>query len=215
VAIARAAELQKINDGVEIQKLVNNGLQGYLNWLGEQDATREQTNQFRVEELQYQESIARTVGQHRDLQLEIIDLVYEEKKRHLDYLKAQAELVGKTEEAARLQAEINNLPRQKARDQDHANRDNQSPLGRWKSELPQTLDEVNEKLEEIAVQGLNQLEDDLASATVKALGLKGALGDVVSQLIKLGLQILASYASGGNPLGNLFGGARARRRRGQ
>jgi hypothetical protein len=209
VAVARADELQKINDGVETQKLINNGLQGYLHWLGQQDATREQTNQFRVEELQFQESIARTAGQHRDLQLEIIDLVYEEKKRHLEYLKAQAELVGNTEEAARIQADINQLPSQKAREQKTAALSNQSPLERAKDELPKTLDDVNEKLEEIAVTGLNQLEDDLASATVKALGLKGALGDVVGQLIKLGLQILASYANGGNPLGSLFGGARA------
>jgi hypothetical protein len=209
VAIARAAELQLINDGLETQKLVNNGLRGYSHWLGQQDAQREQTTQFRVDELQYQESIARTVGQHRDLQLEILDLIYEEKKRHLDYLKAQAELTGNTEEAARIQADINQLPRQKAREQESARRDNQSPFDRYKSELPQSLDEVNQKLEEIAVTGLNQLEDDLASATVKALGLKGALGDIASQLIKLGLQILASYASGGNPLGGLFGGPRA------
>jgi hypothetical protein len=208
-AAARGEELMAIVDAVAQQKLANLALQNYVRFLSDLDRSQEQSAQFRIEDLQYRESIARSSREHRDLQLEIIDLIYEEKKRHLQYLKAQADLAGETAEAARIQAEINNLPNEKARDQDRASRDNQSPLGRWKSDLPQTLDEVNDKLEEIAVQGLNQLEDDLASATVKALGLKGALGDIVGQLIKLGLQILASYATGGNPLGNLFGGPRA------
>jgi len=151
--------------------------------------------------------LARTVKEQRNIQLQLLDLSYRQERARLEAVLADEKASEAAKEDARRR--LLALGHTYANDRQGVINQTRSPLDQWKSDLPQSLDEVNQKLEEIAVTGLTQLEDDLASATVKALGLKGALGDVASQLIKLGLQILASYATGGNPLGNLFGGPRA------
>ena len=92
-------------------------------------------------------------------------------------------------------------------------RGTESPLDAYNSSLPKTLDEVRERLQQIEVTGIHRLEDGLVSATVKALGLKGALGEIAGELLHLALQLAQSNKGGAGgilgllgKLGSLFGG---------
>jgi len=215
-AKARAAELIAINDAVEKQKLANQALQDRLHDAQQADRIAANDNAYRIEGLEYQDEIARTASEHRDVQLQILDLVYQEKLRHLEYLKAQADLVGNTEEAARIQAEINRLPEQKERDQDRTNRNTMSPGEAYLASLPKTMADLNNALQQIEVGGLEDLNKQLTEAVMSAdsLGdLFGSLGDIfhnvskqiMEELINLAIQMFIM-----RPLAEaLFGGGSA------
>jgi uncharacterized protein YcbK (DUF882 family) len=209
----QGAQVIAAGEAVAIQRKANIFAKGAAEQLArsmrEQDEAIAQAIGFQVEELEAREADARTLGERRALQLQILDLVYEERLRHLEYLKAQAELAKNTAEAARIQAEINNLPREKARAEGDASDGTKSPLDRYRDELPSDLADIQERLEEIQVTGLKALEDDLVSAASKALGLKGALGEVVDQLLRLAFQMAASALGGNLDISAVFGGGRA------
>jgi hypothetical protein len=201
ITAAQGDELIAMHDKVAVAKLEAIDAKRRLARMQEADQEIAQSVGFQLEDLQYRESIARSSGEHRDLQLQIVDLVYQEKLRHLEYLKAQAELVGNTEEAARLQAEINNLPAQQARATDQANRSTMSPGQQYLDSLPKSLGEVNDQLQRIEVQGLERLTDQLGDAALNAKSFGGFLRDagqagmemakqVLAELIKLALQML-------------------------
>lgn len=179
--------------------------------LRDQQDAQAQAAQFKIDELGFQASIARTAGTERDLRLQMLDILYDQKKLALQQLKADADRLGKTADAARIQADINELARQKARDKYNIEDGTKSPMEAYKDRLPKTLADVTAELEKIQVRGLQALEDDLVSATTKALGLKGALGEVAEGLIRLAFQILQSSALNGINIGQLlgFGGGRA------
>jgi len=91
-----------------------------------------------------------------------------------------------------------------------------------------SADSLADEIDGIKIEVLDQVADKLTNATTAALGLSGALGDIVGQIIKIGIQraIIAPIAnslfgkadgsSGGGGIGSaissiagLFGGARA------
>jgi uncharacterized protein (TIGR02594 family) len=213
LAQERAKQLTQAVHQTATQERINLGLEGYLRWLSEQDAAREQQAQIAIDQKQFDESIARTTDDHRKLQLEILDLVYEEKKRHLEYLKAQADLVGNTAEAARIQAQINDLPRQKANDTRHANDNTRRPLDDYLNRMPQSAAEINERVEQLTVDELESVRQGIDGAITKALGIKDPL---LEGLIDLFIQQVlikpianalngAMNAQGGGGLGGFLG----------
>lgn len=205
-------ELIERSKTVAEQRKVNIEMRRFVRSLEERQLAVDQEYQFRIEELQYLKEVARTTDERLKIELQIIDLSYEQRDFDLRIARAKAVSAQQWEEVARIDAQMTQLARQRSRDQDRARRNNQSPMERYRDSLPQTLADVQERLEEIQVLGLRGLENDLVSAAQKALKLKGALGEVVGELIRLGFQILASQlfngGTNGGILGNIFGGGR-------
>jgi hypothetical protein len=197
------------NQAVADQKRANIIVRSFIQQQEELQRDADQEYGFKNDQLEYQRDIARTTGKRLNVELEIIDALYEHKKNVLEIQRKSAVEAQNWAEVARIDKDLANLAPAKARDVDRANRANRSPLDEFKNELPESLDDVKEKLEDIAAIGLRQLNDDASAALAKFLGLKGEAADLAAQLIKLGLMILESYLGGGNPLGGLFGGARA------
>lgn len=211
---AQADELKLVTERVAKQRLANIAFQDRLQAMQQTDATLAQEAQFRIDGLEFQDSIVRTAGEHRQVQLEILDLVYEEKKRHLEYLKAQAELNGATEEAARIQAQINELPNQKARQEATARLGTKGPLEQWGDQVPQNAAELNEAMDGLKVQGLNGLVDVLVSAKDGWEAMRNtainALQQITAELIRMAamkflFNILGMAAGGGGGAGGVGG----------
>lgn len=195
-AKARATELLQINDAIETQKLANQTLKDRLHDMQEADKTASQAAQFQIDALDHQDKIARTAKEHRDLQLQIVDIVYDEKKRHLEYLLALATLAGETEEAARIQAELNDLPKQKGRAQDDARDGTMSPGEAYLKSLPK-LSELGGQMEEIGVEGMKRFNSELLTAIMNAKSFKDLwknLGGVVHSVAQQILQDLIDLA---------------------
>lgn len=201
---AQGKELIERNNAVAAQRQATAAVQAFIQKEDDLQKAIDQDADLRLQDLRYRYDIAKSSKERRDLALEILDLEYQQKKSDLEIARAKAVEAQKWNEVGLIDQQIADLPNQESRDRANANRQNRSPLGDYFDKLPHSLDEVKDRLEEIEVTGLNKLEDDLASATTKALGLKGALGDVVGMLLKLAFEAAISAAF---PKG--FGGARA------
>jgi tape measure domain-containing protein len=163
----------------------------------EADGHRRQTDL-----LQSQLGLAKTAKDRRDLELRILDSQYKEEEARLRALEASEDLAV----ATRARADREALEGRKAGDTAGVMDRTQGPLGQYLSSIPRTAAEIDEALEAVAVGGLRDVEDGFARATTKALGLKGALGSVVEQLIEMVLQqqiFNALSGGGGGILGTI------------
>lgn len=180
-------------------------------------------------ELRNAEEIEQLAGQlvetreaRRASELRLLDLQFEEERARLEAVLAAKQATEAEKEIARRRLAL--LPELKGRAAEGINRQHESPMERYRRELRGDFESINDQLENIEVQGLRDLEDSLVRASKKALGLKGALGDVVGELIRIGIQrqligpladALFGGAGGGGGgaigslIGSIFGGGRA------
>lgn len=153
------------------------------------------------EALQDAYTLANTEEDRRRIALDLVDLEFEYRDSVLDRIKNSKDLDKAIRDAA--DVEQQGLRANQANRRAAAGRANQSPLDRYRSEL----EDVNTALENIQVDALRSLNSELANATKNALGLKGALGDVIGALIELAIRqaVIAPLAGAGGGGGGLFG----------
>jgi len=132
----------------------------------------------------------------KNIELKLLDMAISDERRALTDQKNDTTISDAKREEARIRLkkldEIRNA-RASAIDKEH-----QGPLASYLDSIPNTAEEINDALEGIAVNGLRDVEDGFARAATKALGLKGALGGVVEQLIKMVFQQQLLGALGGS-----------------
>jgi hypothetical protein len=157
----------------------------------------QQTYEQQLDGLRFADEMALNREEHRSLQLQIVDTLYKQKEAHLRALKAQLEFAGKIEEAADVQAQIDRLPTERARDQQRAVRSTSSPMESWKAEFGDITDE----LEDLKVRGIMGAVDALGALTGGfddfAEAAKNAIAQVIAELIRLQLMKLAVSLIGG------------------
>lgn len=136
---------------------------------------------------------AATAKERRALELKILDYQYREAEERLKLLMASKDLTT----AAEARKDYDNLQLKKGLERDGITRANMSPMEAYLDSIPDTAAEIDAALEGIAVNGLRDIEDGFVDATKKALGLKGAVGDLVGEMIRLVFQrqVLASFGS--------------------
>jgi tape measure domain-containing protein len=127
------------------------------------------------------------------LERRILDLSQQEETSRLETAIAAGEIADAT--AARAA-----LARKQDAERAGLDRQFESPGQAYRREI---FRDINDQIEDIEVDGLRKLSDELTNATKKALGLKGALGDLVGELIRIGIerQIIGPLAD------ELFGAA--------
>jgi hypothetical protein len=107
------------------------------------------------------------------------------------------------------------LERRQAADQRRLDQDQEGPGARYLRDLRDEASSLADSYEEIAVNGLGQIEDALAGTVTKALGLHGVLGDIVGDFIQLAIrmavieplarQLFGGGGSSGGGIGGLLG----------
>lgn len=184
--------------------------------LREQAVLQEEARQLREQELEIMAlryraaeealqdayTLANTEEDRRRIALDLVDLEFEYRDSVLERIKSSKDLDKAIRDAA--DVEQQGLRANQANRRAAAGRANESPLDRYRSEL----EDVNTALENIQVDALRSLNSELANATKNALGLKGALGDVIGALIELAIRqaVIAPLAgAGGGGGGGLFG----------
>ncbi|MCP3729251.1 hypothetical protein M9978_02320 [Sphingomonas sp. MG17] len=113
---------------------------------------------------------------------------------------------------AKAMARAADLAERKGNDEKALERQNEGSYDRYRRELG-SIDSIQDQIDDLKVDSIRRLGDELSGAAVKALGLKGALGDVVGQLIRIGLEraVLGPVAdflfgTAGGGTGGLLGG---------
>jgi hypothetical protein len=171
----------------------------------------EATNQqykFTLDALHAADGLATTQADHRRIQLQILDAEIEQQRLELEHSKQLAIRNGATQqEIDNIQAQINQLPTQRAQGASAIEHNTQSPLESYFSNLPHTAAKVNEALQSIEVEGIQGLSGALAKAGQGWGAMRdaaiSALQDIASKLIELGIQRAIFSLFGG-----LVGGAR-------
>ena len=152
--------------------------------------------------LQGQLNLARTADDRRRIELEILDLEYKLRAAKLDQVINSQESSKAEKDLAQMAKD--RLDGQRALDSANIERQNMGPLATYMDSLPKTAGEVNEAFEQIAANGLANMNDQLANAAANTLKLKGLAGQLFNQLIADVIRLNLQQAMGGG--GSLLGG---------
>lgn len=132
-------------------------------------------------------SIAETRDERRKIELELIRLKYQERDIQLAALRRQAETKGDKATVGDIDAQRAALPGLKASEESNLAIGNRSQYENYRRDM-QSADSLADDIDRIKINTLEAVTDELTNATKAALGLKGAFGDIVGQLIRIGIQ---------------------------
>lgn len=195
--------------------------------LATQDARIAQDDRERAIDAKRSElDITQSRDRRAQLQKEILDAEYENRRlvleRNIEEAKRTKDLVAQRKAEGDLAA----LPGQRANDDERNRLESRTSYERYRDNL-KDADTLNDDLDQLKVDTLEGITDELTNATTAALGLKGAFGQIVGELIRIGIQrkLIGPLAdglfgksdgstSGGlgsllGSIGTLFGGGRA------
>ncbi|MBK9496713.1 MAG: phage tail tape measure protein [Xanthomonadales bacterium] len=161
--------------------------------------------------LSIRESMAKTNTERRKIQLALLELEIEEKGA------AARRLIntGNEKEIAEGRQQLEGLADYRAGKEKSIEQGTMTPLQQYLDTIPKTQDEINERFNKIAADGLSSFNEGLVAAGTNLIGLKGLAGSLFNQLISdlLRFQIQAAtrsiFGDGGgflSGLGGLFGG---------
>lgn len=166
---------------------------------------------------QLQGNLADTTAERRDSALKLLAYSIELERLELEGIIASRDATEAQKEIARRRlAKLGDI---EAAEREGIEREHEGPLARYRRELERPL---SEQLEDLEVNSIRRLGDEFANATAKALGLKGAIGEIVTELIKMVIQqqlilpLLRALGGGeqagsggggiGGIIGSIFGG---------
>lgn len=149
--------------------------------------------------------LATTAEERRAIELRLLDLQYKEERLQLERIRDDERADETERQKARDRLEI--MPQIYTQNRMAIERKKDGALGEYFRSIPDTAEQIDNVLQNIAVGSLKNVEDGFAQAATKALGLKGAIGSVVQELIKLAFQQTVLKALFGlvNGIGGGFG----------
>lgn len=143
----------------------------------------------------------------RAIELRLLDLTYEQERAALEAVIASRDASDAQKRIA--EARLALLGRLKAGDREALDREYESPLDRYRRDVADIGNGINDEMERIAVNGLDDLNDRLADVIVNAKSVAGAFKEVANQIIAELARIAIQQAIIGpllDILGSAFGG---------
>lgn len=178
--------------------------------------------QNQIDDLRFTDEMVTTASEHREVQLKILDIAYQQKEAALRDLKARLMLAGQLEEAALVQGQIDRLPTEKAQDRERAKRGTMNPLEQWAASIPKTEAEITEAFQRIQVNAFEGLTNAITGVIMGTQSLKEAFGDlarsIIADIIQMTIRMLIFKAisgimggfggggGGGTDLGAIYAG---------
>lgn len=180
---AQREELKAIQDRIADAKLRRVNIEEAERYLSEELDLRSAGIRNQRDILQNEERLAETNQERRSIALRLVDLAYKQERAELEAVLASKQATDVQKQIAQQRLDL--LDQLQKGDQAQVVRQTESPMERYRRQI---FGDINDQLEEIEVRSMQRLEDSLVRATTKALGLKGALGDIVGELIRIGIQ---------------------------
>jgi lambda family phage tail tape measure protein len=191
----------------------------YVRGLQQAGELQDQQFGFQVADLKFADDMARTQEDHRKLQLEILDIQYQQKEADLERLKKTiesnrdfAKSVDLQNQAAQIQNEIDRLPQEKAHDQARVYQGTLNPLEQWAKTVPQTAAEITEALQSIEAQGLDGIASAIADVVTGTRSMGEAFKDIsheiIGEIVQMTIKMLIFRALTA-AFGGVFGGGGA------
>jgi hypothetical protein len=148
--------------------------------------------------LESQENLATTQAERRKIELELLQIAYEQKRQALQDIIDHSKDEAAKEDARR---DLLNLNKTFANDRQGVMNQTAGPLESYLNGIPHTADQINEALQGIEVQGLQGLVDALSHVgegwkAMRDIALR-AIQDILAQLIRLQLEKMLFNIIGG------------------
>lgn len=181
----------------------------------EQIRRHEEIAQSSIDVQEMEASLATTAAERRTIEIKILEA------RYALLRQAQQEILddprSSMEQKDAAGRRLIDLEKLQAGATEQTLRGTAGPMEDYLRSLPDTAAEIQEAFEGAAVNGIGRMNDELADSISNMLGLKGAAGEFLNELIKIGLQMaqVALFGNGGggggmggllSGLGSLFGG---------
>ncbi|MEG3086184.1 phage tail length tape measure family protein [Sphingomonas sp. PB4P5] len=153
----------------------------------EQNAVTGATLRNQQDLLQAQGSISESNAERREIELKLLDLKYQELR--IAQQAILGDTTGRYNDTQRkiAQDRLNALPALQAAEQTGVAQRGRSQFDAYRANLT-SVDGLQDSIDAIKIDALEAVTEELADAAQSALGLKGALGDIVGELIKIGIQ---------------------------
>jgi hypothetical protein len=159
--------------------------------------------------LESQENLATTQAERRKIELELLQIAYEQKRQALQDIIDHSKDEAAKEDARR---DLLNLNKTFANDRQGVMNQTAGPLESYLNGIPHTAGQINEALQGIEVEGLQGLVDALSHVgegwkAMRDIALR-AIQDILAQLIRLQLEKMLFNIIGG-AAGGIGGAATA------
>lgn len=138
---------------------------------------------FAIDDLKASEQLATSNEERRKIELELLDLKYQQKLEDLEYLKQQAIRNGKLADANMIQGQIDHLPYEKGAEAVGIELNTMGPWQSFLKEIPADAKAANEALQSIAVDGVHSLVDGLGQAGAAWIKMGGIAGQIIKTLV--------------------------------
>lgn len=184
---AQAANLRKLaRENADIQNLNISGDE-IRRRTDEQNAIAQTRLSVEGNLLQAQIGITESNEERQRLERRLLDIKYQQLKIEQDAVLRDT--TGRYTDAQRQQAQITRdaLPSLQRADQERLEQGNRRPYEVFRRNID-NADALADSIDGIKISTLNSVTDELTNATTAALGLSGAFGDIVGQLIRIGIQ---------------------------
>lgn len=176
---AAGEQLKAINENVRVLKKRADNQQVELDRQRDFNRLEDLGLDFQQQELSAKAALAETMAERRRVELEMLDIAYQQKQKDIDRLKASEDWADQ-EAARRMQFQMD---RQRALDTAGVMRGTRGPLEEFQASLPSTAEKMNEALQSVAVNGLRALEDGIISVIDGTKSLVDAFRDMATQII--------------------------------
>lgn len=200
---ARAEQLQAAHDATDEERRQTNALQRGREIAEENVAIDEARGNLTREALEQQRELAQTAAEQREAQMRLLDLSYRQIVEREKAVLADAD--SSRAAVAEAQARLKALDAWRAAEQQIIRLRTQGPLETFLDRLPTTAAKANEALQQVAVNGLQSIEDGLLSILdgTKSVGeaFRDMAQSIISDLIRIQIQRAIII-----PLTNALGG---------
>lgn len=153
------------------------------------------------------EDLATTQSERRKIELDILELAYQEKKQALERIVNESKNAKEIEDARR---DLASLSANHAADKASVIKNTRNPLEEWAASVPHTAAEINEALQSIEVKGLDGLTDAITGVITGTESLKSAFhnlaASILADLIQMTIKMLLFKALS-SVLGGSLGGS--------
>ncbi|WP_158014129.1 phage tail tape measure protein [Sphingomonas sanxanigenens] len=148
--------------------------------------------------------LARTAAERREIEMRMLEA--QQKNERDELIKIRNSTSADDWEKEIAQTRIDQLDEIQRNQRERTRRDTAGPLESYLDNIPSTIGEINEQLEEMAVNRLKAIEDSFAGIAQKVLGVNGALGETLGMLLRIVAQQAILAASNGSGVGGFLSG---------
>lgn len=187
-------------DGETVNTAFNTAAQARARELEERNLELAQISlRDKIDTLQTDADLATNRVERLAIQRRILELEQQEERDNLELAIKRGEIIDAEDARLRLKQRQGNAS-------ERVERDNESPLQRFRREVGEVGNNINDELEKVQVDGLNALNDGLVDAITGAKSLGDVFNDIANSIIKDLLRIAIQQAIIGPLVGSGGGG---------